>query len=155
MARDLPPGFEAFSEEDRSRYNTADLERITGAALNGPKLAASAYFVRGKPQYEIVVAHIFYPLSAVDKANSDSFISRTQSQTPQKYSAIPGSEKLGEYSIGVTIGGSTFNGGFFGMRRGVVGTLLADGVYAETPSSVNIIDLARIIDSRVLAILGK
>lgn len=170
--RDLPPGFEPLSLTDMARMNLteANLSRSSTFSEGRPRNVFG--FVNGANQH-VIVGFVVYPLSPLDRANVDSSfsnpealqkaigsgISVTSTMTIQSLQILPEMDKLGDHSGGITIviatAGVPVRMDLSLVRRGSVAEVLYSTYPEVKPPVVGTADLARILDSRVAAILGK
>lgn len=153
VLNDLPPGFTAISDSDRVKMGlTEDTLKSLGDTFNAARPQNLSTFVSSNP-FQIQFAFLLYPLSPVDKARMLSRLADPTSGLPTGATILPGSDKIGEASRGFTFPSSTGNGRFdFVLAiRGSVLITVGVGYDVGKQPTVNVIDLARLLDSRVVA----
>jgi hypothetical protein len=173
---DLPAGFTALTADDRARLHFSDDEII--AAYSNALAASQMHNVAGfasagAPNYQVVLAYLFYPLSPLQQAGVDLTLSdpalfqkafvKGAGQTGQaagaKVTAKPlaGMDKFGDRSAGAaavvtTADGQTLHLDVVAVRRGNVFEVY-NSVYpdkAKTPESLA--DMVKVLDPRVAAV---
>ena len=171
---DLPSGFQPATPADMARLNISE---ATVAQRFGPLGEARPrnlqVFLRAAPSYEQVMTVLMYPLSPSDAALIDAAIASPDalvktvgagvtgggSGTIQSSATIPGADKFGERSVGVSLvsSGSTvpLRWDVLLARRGAFAELIYLVYINGKQPSITVGDLARILDARVAAALFK
>lgn len=171
---DLPSGFQPASPADLARLNLSEVSEAKTFWFLGEGRPRNLFvFLRGAPSYEEVMSVLIYPLSPMDAALIDSLIASPDrliravgtgvssggSGSVRSSNTIPGADKFGDRSVGVSLvsSGSTvpLRWDVLLARRSAFAELIYLVYIDGRQPSTSITDLARILDGRLAIALGS
>lgn len=174
---DLPDGFAALTDADRERlgFSDAALARGYGKAFVSAQLHNTTGFVYSvDPNFQIVLAYLFYPLSNLERATLDLSMSDpavftkafvtgagtvgAASGSTITAKALPGMNKFGNKSVGVaavitTAAGLKVHLDIVVVRRGDVFEVY-NSIYPDKSQPLaSLANLVKALDARVAAVV--
>jgi hypothetical protein len=170
-AKDLPEGFQPLSAADLKQFSLSEdaLARPFGGSGSQIKAQNLATFWNQK-NFEIILTFLLHPLSPAEKTAFDAQLSNPDAltnlfvqgiggtATTSKPGLIPGADKLGDKSVGITM--VTTTGGLL-LRADVIVASRGNTVemvmvfYQETKSpAISAVDVTKILDAKVKNVLG-
>ena len=165
--KDLPAGFVELTPEELGKlhFGESDVARMFASASSAKPLYVSGF---ANANNEYLISFVLYPLTALEKLNLETAFSDKNKinslatamggSSGSQPAQISGADTIGEKSAGVT----TVSGGTQPMRiqfimatRGSALQFLIDLHPADQQAKINTIELAKILDARLTAALGK